>query len=156
MNNELNIKKEIITQEEYNNLPKKAKEDYVPCGGCTNYFLAGEGVVVEEFNQYSMNPPFVCKGCASHSEAIPTNTVKPTHTYEVGDEDGTNGREVWVFPVGTNKIQALRGLLRLGISLEGFDTGVDFSPSGRKFAYPIGFKRVKTALLAYQSYGIDV
>lgn len=146
-------RKEVINRVEYEQLSSQERENYLSCGNCSNYLLTGTGK--SHTNYPSI---YLCNICDEQSSRVSADIsgvrliTRGQHT----DEDGTTGKVWWVFPKGTTKLKAVSFLESNGVVLEGYGTGVEWSPSGRRFANPVCVSEKGNSVVAVQSWGLDI
>ena len=149
----LKARKEVISRAEYEQLSKKENEDYLPCGNCSNYLLTGTGQNHEDYPTV-----YLCNICYEQPSRlnVEIDDIKLINRGNHTSEDGTTGKVWWVFPKGTTKLKIASFLEDNGIALEGFGTGVDWSPSGKRYVNPVNVSEKDKSVVAEQSWGLDV
>jgi hypothetical protein len=148
-----NPRKKVIRRDDYLQLTQNESEDYRPCDSCSNYFLVGTGGRHEDYANIHF-----CSICAENQEAIDDDisNLKLITRGQHTNSDGTGGKQWWVFPKGTSVLKAISFLDQVGICVDGFDTGVSWSPSGRRFANPVSVRPREKTVVAVQSWSLDV
>jgi hypothetical protein len=141
---------EVVSNEVFKAMPACEQGFYVPCGCCSNYLLNGSGAQHKEFPMLH-----VCKECSENPDRINEDISDVVLISDTNYWAGENGVTEWTFLKGITRLQAVLFLEQDGCSPNGHGTGVDYSPSGKRFANPVTFRETTNYLMVKQTHGLD-